>query len=218
MCPVGRPPGVRRRQGRGRAAAVPHTVVHQANTVHIQHIETQNVIIVGSELGDLVRSGTITESELIRRTILENADLRRQLRTIENIPAAVFRVTKGKDGPQQMRNVRREGARVQELQNEGIMSCTTLKYCKATAVKMVDELQKVVKAVDDSSPPAVREWARDVANALAEKKFGKHNFPTVLKLYKEASSSFYKLPKEARDTVAGGVADIALFISEDANF
>ena len=217
----------RNRQGVAQQqAGVSTTHVEHADTVHIQnthnthntHIQANNIIIVGSELGDLVRSGSITESELIRRTILENADLRRQLRTIENTPAAVFRVTKGTHGPQRMRNVRRDGKRVAELHEHGIVTSTAVKYCKDTAVKMVDELQKAIRAVDESSPAAVREWARDVTAQLAEKQFGNHDFPTVLKLYKDASSSFYKLPKEARDTVAGGVADIALFIPDDATF
>lgn len=189
------------------------------NSTHIdQSVHIQNVIIVGDALGDLVRAGTATEADLICRTILENADLRRQVRTVENIPAAVFRVTKGRDGPQQLRNVKRHGRRVQELRAAGVEHCTTLDYCKATAVRMVDQLRAAVGSVDAAAPKAVREWAADVARELEQKKYGNLDYPTVLKLYSEASGRFYKLPKECRDAVSGGVADMAVFIADTAAF
>lgn len=206
------------RQSAGRSAVVQNaTTIHHADTVNVDNRTTIN-IIVGDKLGDLVRSGTVTESELIRRTVLENADLRRQLRTLENIPAAMFRVTKGKDGPQQLRNARLDGRRVTELQPSGAVQSTTLQYCKDTAVRMVERLQAAIASVDASSPLAVREWARDVEKALAEKAFGKYDYPTVLALYRDASTAFYKLPQDARDRVSDGVSNIALFIARDAGF
>lgn len=200
----------------GAPAAV-HTTTINADTVNVDNSTTIN-IIVGDVLGDLVRAGTVTESELIRRTILENADLRRQLRTIDNIPAAVFRVTKGKNGPRQLRNARHEGRRVTELRDDGAATSTTLQFCKETAVRMVEELRTAIESVDAAAPPAVQEWARDVAKALAEKAFGKYDYPTVLALYRDASHAFYKLPQEARHRITSGVSNIALFIARDATF
>lgn len=206
----GRVPGTRKRQTFETAGA---TAVNNYK-VHIGDNISNNVfIIVGDELGDLIKAGTVTEEELIRRTILENPDLRRQVRTIENIPAAVFRLTKGKDGPRRMRNVQRHGRKIEEYRQDGKVTHTTTQYCKDTAVKMVEQLQHVIRSVDDTSPVAVQEWAREVARELREPRFGKYDFPTVLKLYKEASSAFYKIPQEARDTISASVSDIAMFIT-----
>ncbi len=197
-----------------------HIDIHGIDIGTLNNVDTLNIekveinINVGSELGDLVKSGSVAESELIRRTILENADLRRQLRTLENIPAAIFRLTKGTHGPRQLRNVKREGGTVTEVSTDGPKTAATIKYCKATAVKMLDELQKAIRSVSDASPVAVQEWARDVAATLAEKTFGNYDYPTVLNLYCDASTKFYKLPPECRQTVSGGVRDIAMFIAD----
>lgn len=207
----------RARQCKTVPGAGPITISHSTTIQHIEHVDTIN-IIVGDELGDLVRSGSITESELIQRTILENADLRRQVRTIENIPAAVFRVTKGTGGPRQLRNVRRNGGRVAELEDDDVKHSATVEYCKATALKMLRELQTAIQSVDACSPEAVREWARDVAKALEEKAYGRFDYPTVLRLYADASGKFYKLPKQHRDAVSAGVMDIAMFIAQTADF
>lgn len=214
-------PFERRRQSRQRPGetTVRHTIEHQTieHQTNIQHQTNLINIFVGEDLGDLVKSGSLTESELIRRTVLENAEVRRQLRTIENIPVALFRVTNGSNGPRQLRNVKRDRRGVVEVSTVGERRVPVVEFCKNTAVKMVEELQAALRSVNNSSPMAVQEWARDVRESLNAKSFGEYDYPTVLKLYRDASSRYYKLPKECRDTVSSGVRDIALFIADGLN-
>lgn len=228
-------PCTRRRQSRQRPGktTVEHQTAEHIEHQTVEHIANQTTIIehqttiqnqtnlinifVGNELGDLVTSGSLTESELIRRTVLENAEVRRQLRTIENIPVALFRVTNGSNGPRQLRNVKRDRRGVVEMSAAGERRVPLVEFCKNAAVKMVDELQAALRAVNDQSPVAVQEWARDVRESLNAKSFGEYDYPTVLKLYRDASSKFYRLPREHRDMISSGVRDIALFISEGLN-
>lgn len=186
------------------------------NSFHA-HIETL-IIVNGNPTGDLIKAGSALESELIRKTILENADLRRMIRTIENAPSAIFRMTKGNAGPQALRNVKRDGRKACELGQEGPVKSGMLTYCKKTAVKMVEELQSAIQTVSDDSPPAVKEWAADVSRALKQKTCSNLDYPTALQLYCEASSRFYKLPEDAREAIASGVRDIGRFIVDFAEF
>ena len=175
-------------------------------------------IVVGNELGDLVRAGTVTESELIQRTILENADLRRQMRTVENIPGAVFHVTKGRSGPQRLRNVKMDGRRVAELWPEGVRTFTKTEYCKSTALRILEALQDAIASVGEDAPEALREWAREVSAALRRKMHNDIDYVTALRLYAEASSTFYKLPSEIRDPVSIGVTNIGNYIANAGTF
>lgn len=184
------------------------------NSVHIATL----IIVNGSPTGDLVKAGSVTESELIRKTILENADLRRMIRTIENAPSAIFRMTKGAAGPQALRNVKRQGSKACELGENGQATSGMLTYCKKTAVKMIEELQSAIQSVTDDSPPAVKEWAADVSRALNQKMCRNMDYSTALQLYCDASSRFYKLPEEAREAIASGVRDIGRFIVDFAEF
>ena len=186
-----------------------------------QTVGTVNIVLPpGDPLGDIVKAGSAAESELIRKTILENADLRRMLRTIENAPAAIFHLTKGTGGAQAMRNVRKEGqGRACELREDGLVSSSTIQYCKTTAVRLVEELRRAVDSVTPQSPEAVREWASDVTTALRANVGGRDvDYVTALRMYCDASSKFYKLTPGARDAIAGGVRDIAQFISDNADF
>ena len=190
------------------------TTVHD-NSVHIQQL---TIVVAGDAAGDVVRAGSAFESELIRKTIVENANLRRMLRTIENAPAAIFQMTKGAGGPQQLRNVKKVGRRACELTPDGPETSGLIEYCKRTAVAMVDELRQAVASVTDDAPPAVREWAHDVSRSLTHKVHGAVDYVSALKLYNEASSKFYKLPKPAREAIACGVRDIERFIADSAAF
>lgn len=190
------------------------TTVHD-NSVHIQQL---TIVVAGDAAGDVVRAGSAFESELIRKTIVENANLRRMLRTIENAPAAIFQMTKGAGGPQQLRNVKKVGRRACELTPDGPETSGLIEYCKRTAVAMVDELRQAVASVTDDAPPAVREWAHDVSRSLTHKVHGAVDYVSALKLYNDASSKFYKLPKPAREAIACGVRDIERFIADSAAF
>lgn len=201
-----------------------HLTVHgnqnTANTVNDNsiHIQQLTLVVVGDPTGDVVRAGSAQESELIRKTILENASLRRMLRTIENAPSVIFQLTKGAEGPMHLRNVKKVGRRACELGPDGPESFGLIEYCKRTAVAMVEELRQAVESVTPDSPQAVREWARDVSASLSHKVHGHLDYVAALKLYSEASSKFYKLPKDAREAIAGGVRDIEQFIADTAAF
>ena len=197
----------------------PSTAVHgnHNSVVTIGHVDTLQIVI-GNPTGDVMKAGSTLESELIRKTILENADLRRMVRTISNAPAAIFNMTKGAGGPQVLRNVKRDGRKACEIGGAGVETVGLLLYCKRTAVKMVDELQRAIDLVSDDSPPAVREWAADVSAAMRHKLFGNLDYVAALQLYCDASNKFYKLPDKARQAIAGGVRDIGRFIAETADF
>lgn len=217
----------RKRQAPGAAPSEPTAVVHgdlhgnvnSGTTVNDQSVHINTLIVVtGDAAGDVVRAGSALESELIRTTILQNAELRRMLRTIENAPSAIFRLTKGTGGPRALRNVRLSGRRACELREGGPDTVALLQYCKRTAVQMVEELRRAVESVTADSPPAVREWAADVTKAMRQKLCGNVDYPAALQLYCEASSRFYKLPGVAREVIAGGVRDIGRFVAETAEF
>lgn len=195
---------------------------HVSTVIHGNHNSVVNVgavhIILGKEHGDVVRADSAQESELIRKTILENAELRRMVRTIENAPSAIFHLTKGVSGPQTLRNVRVEGRRACELHEQGLQTSGLIEYCKRTAVKMVGELRRAVDSVTPTSPQSVREWARDVRAAMDAKLGGDVDYVTALKLYCEASSRFYRLPKASREAIACGVRNIEHFIADSALF
>lgn len=213
------PSGARQKRQRPSHVTV-HGNQNTATTVHDNsvHIQQLTLVVVGDPAGDVVRAGSVQESELIRTAILENASLRRMLRTIENAPAAIFRLTKGADGPQRMRNVKKVGRQACELTTDGLETSGLIEYCKRTAVAMVDELRQAADSVSSDSPQAVREWARDVSQSLSHKVHGTIDYVSALKLYNEASSKFYKLPKPAREAIACGVRDIERFISDSAAF
>lgn len=176
------------------------------------------IVVTSGPGGDVVKAGSALESELIQKTILENAELRRMIRTIENAPSAIFNLTKGASGPQALRNVRKDGRRACELRETGTETSTLVAYCKRTAVKMVEELRRAMDSVTPEAPAAVREWANDVSAAMRQKLCGNLDYPTALQLYCEASSRFYKLPEDSREAIACGVRDIGRFISETAAF
>lgn len=214
--PVGTAP--RRRQAAQPPPATAATGNH-GTAITVGHAETVNIII-GTPAGDVVRAGSAAESDLIRQTILENADLRRMIRTIENAPAAIFNLTKGAAGPQALRNVRKDGRRVCELREDGVETSATLEYCKRTARQMVEELRRAVAsaASSDTSPPALRQWAADVRRAMGETLCGDLNYVAALQLYCDASSRFYKLPRSSRDAIACGVRDIGRLVADSARF
>lgn len=190
---------------------------HNNVDVNVQIIE-QLVIVTNGPLGDVVRAGTPLEAELIRKTLLENGSLRQMVRTIENAPAAMFKLTKGAQGAQVLRNARKSGNRVAELREGGVETSGVIEYCKRTALAMVQELQRVVAGVDEASPEATRQWAADVRAALTAQIGGGCDYVAALKLYCDASTRFYKLPAAARAAISGGVRDIAAFICETASF
>lgn len=191
-----------------------HSINGQNVNVNIENL----VIVTSGPEGDVARAGSALESELIRKTLLENGDLRRMVRTVENAPGAIFNLTKGKKGPAVLRNVRKDGTKVAELRDTGVEHCTTIAYCKATAVAMVDELRRVVGAVDASAPDAVRQWAEDVDASLKRDLASGVDYVAALRLYCDASSKFYKLPSDVRQAIAGGVRSIGDFIAEHATF
>lgn len=178
------------------------------------HIDSLVVVVAPGE-GDLARAGSVLESELIRKIIIEDGALRRSIRTIENAPLAIFNSTKGKGGPRVLRNVTLAGNKAREVREDGESTTALIEYCKKTAVHMVDELRVAIASVDDSSPVAVREWARDVRKALHEPTCGGLDYVRALRLYCDASSKFYKLPKTARESIAEGVRGIRHVIAPD---
>lgn len=220
LCGVVKLPGTHQpTRGGRRAAPVPvHGNQNSAQTVHDNSVHVENMIVLGNAHGDIVRAGSARESDLIRRTILENADLRRMIRTIENAPAAIFRMTKGRNGPRCMRNARKSGGQVEELTAEGVRTTGTIEYCKRAAGQMVDELRRAVDSVSPTSPAAVREWADDVRRELGRKLCGELNYVQALRLYCDASSRFWKLPRVSREAIACGVRNIATFVAETAVF
>ena len=165
------------------------------NTVHI---ETMVVITGGGKAGDnpfdLVFAGSEQEGELIRKTILENEELRRMIRTVDNAPLAIFQMTKGTRGPQRLRNVKKEGHQVKEFTREGVKTMPIMRYCKDAAVQMMEELQRALDCVTPRSPEAVQQWAADVYDALRAKTHGNACFAEALRLYQTSEARFYKLP------------------------
>lgn len=203
----------RSRQSCGNVAS---TGKQMANTIN--NFSNNNIVIVCDTLGDLVRAGTVTEADLIREIIMQRPDLRQQLRTVENIPAAIFRVTNGRDGPLRLRNVKMDGSRVAELRSSGVVVLAKRQFCKDMAAKLVDLVRQIVASIDDSAPPEVQEWACDMRCALVDKTYGKYDYPTALALYRTASAAFKKLPQEARERVMHSVTAIGVFIAPEATF
>jgi hypothetical protein len=194
---------------RGDGNHVSQTIDNSTTTTTIQ---TLNIIVTGSELGDLVKSGSLAEGELIRRTILENADLRRMVRVVENAPGAIFQLTRGTGGPRRMRNVKLEGGRVAELTEGGVVTSAKIEYCKKTAVELVDHLQRALASVGPDAPPDLREWAAHVRAELRRKLQGDVDYVQALTLYRDASSRFYKLPAGSREAIAENVKGIQRLI------
>lgn len=188
---------------------------HTQNNTSI-HTLNQYIIVTGDELGDLVKAGSIAESELIRKTILENAELQRSVLTVENAPSAIFRATKGAAGPPCLRNTRKDRHRVQEHTESGVRETTLLDYCKRTAVELVDELKGVVASVGPNAPPHIQEWARTVNDELHKKVAGDIDYVRALALYRDASRTFYSLPN--KDAIASDVRMIGSYIPDDARF
>ena len=195
----------------------PAVLVHGDNhgTIQNVHIDNVNIIVTGDDLGDMVKAGSTRESELIRKTILENAELRRMVRTVENAPSAIFKLTKGVDGPHHMRNVRKQGTHACELTDQGPRVTPMIEYCKKTAISLVDELKHAVRSVGPDASQALKEWARDVDMELRKKKKNV-DYVSALELYRDASSKFYKLPH--KDAIAQDVRMIAGFMSNMAPF
>lgn len=186
------------------------------HSVHIQHL---TIVLAADAAADVAKAGSPMEGELIRKIILENPTLRHMLRTIENAPSAIFHLTKGSNGPQVLRNVKKVGRKACELGPKGEETTTGLiEYCKRTAVTMVTELQRAVDSVGEDSPLALREWAADVSRSLRQRVHGDVDYVSALQLYNAASSKFYKLPREYREAIACGVRDIERFIAESAAF
>lgn len=173
-------------------------------------VNIQNLIVLAGGEGGVVKAGTSQESRLIQKIILENPQLRNMIRTIENAPGAIFRMTKGVDGPPHLRNVHRAGAHVHEQRPGGTVRHTAKQYVKHTAVELVDELQQALGCVTAADPPEVRSWADDVRAELAKAKYKSINYVQALRLYRDASTKFYKLP--GRDAMVGGVEAIRSFI------
>lgn len=170
-----------------------------------------HVHVTPDQLADVIRAGTQAESNLIQQIIMENGELRRMLRTVENAPAVLFRHTRGTRGPSHLRNVVKDGKHgVQEVRETGTVRTSVLKYCKEAAVDMVKELEKAVASVGPDHPPGVRDWARDVGAELRATK-GNVTYARALELYRDANAKFYKLPH--KDDVAGGVRGMETFIA-----
>lgn len=176
----------------------------QTGTINI------NINIVGD---GIIPPNTPLESAEIQRLILENPAIQHALRTIENTPAAIFRMTKGTDGPPCLRNVtKNERCRV----FEGDATHTTLEYSKAMAMRMIQELQQALKKVTADSSPAVREWAKDVRAKLNATVVGANvSYTEALRLYCETSKAFYNIPEEHRTPILQGAKSITDFIKKE---
>lgn len=196
------------RQRHGQKLPVVHIPVPAAGTVVTgSHNMVNSIIIVHA--GDVVPAGSLQESQLIQKTILENPQLRNMLRTIENAPGAIFHMTKGAAGPPHLRNVRTEGRHVQEDTPNGPVTHTPLTYAKKTAVELVDELQRAVQCVTAADCCEVKAWARDIREELTKAKYRNLTYPEALKLYRDASTKFYTLPD--KDAIMEGVDAIRRF-------
>lgn len=179
------------------------------------NIHQLNINVTGNPF-DIVRAGTPEEAELIVQTILQSPELRRMIRTIENAPAVIFRMTKGTDGPHRLRNVAKRDKQVKELTPNGITTTSIAQYVKDAAVAMIDHLQRALGAVDTRSPADLREWSGDVARTLAASSYGTLRFEDALKMYRSGKSTFYKLPNH--DVISSSVQALHMFIPGTAPF
>lgn len=160
----------------------------------------------------IIMAGSQQESNFIQKVILENEELRNQIRTIENAPGAIFKATKGVDGPMHLRNVHLAGTRVHETTERGTVNHAKIAYSKTTAIKMIDELQRALGCVTATDSPALREWARDIGGELSVVKYKKLTYVQALDLYQKANSAFYKLPDADRRAIVGGVEGVLAFM------
>ena len=179
-------------------------------------VETQNIIVVGDQFGDIIRAGTPEERDLIIRTILENATVRAATTNPTNVVGGIFAYTKGTKGPHKLRNVCKSKNRVTELHAEGMKTYRQLDYCRSEALRLIRILRDQADVIgrDPSAPKKLREWSQDVLALLTGGR--PPNFGEMFELYCRADPKFYRLPADKREEIAEAVKGIGYMITRGA--
>lgn len=186
-------------------------VVELPDTYPTRKRQRQNVLLPPLELEQgVIAANTAEESAELRRRILDPA-LRHALLTapIASAPAIVFRMTKGTNGPRCLRNVNKTGT---HSVVENGKTHNTLEYVRSAAVRLVAELQAALEIAPDSTLELV-DWANGMSGRLNKTMSHGTSYADALNMYAKSDTSFYKLPKDVRVVIAGGVKAIVNCIS-----
>ena len=170
----------------------------QHSSVHIDGDHNYNVINqIVVNVHPMAYSGSEEERQALFGVFKDTSNLK-ELATLEpeEIPAAVFRMWKGVDAPEALKNIKVVGNRVEEQRGpDQVVSVPRTKFVRRTVSDMLDA---VVKAPKDESDVVAQ-----VSNTLQTKdlKLGKKRCVSryeAAKMHASGSKGVYDLNPEAR--------------------